>query len=104
MEERKTRAGSFTAYMEAELKRQQTPRARSGAPALSLLGVLAGAEDKQLPVTELMSKSGMEFLDYAEALKSLEAAGMIDLDRTTPQEFVSLTPKGQEVALLSRPG
>jgi predicted transcriptional regulator len=98
----KPRAGSFSAFVEEDLKQQ---RIRQGAPkfsAISLLAALLQQENRELPVSELMSQSGMGFLEFSEALKNLTAAGMIGLSRAGGQEVAALTEKGEEVALLSK--
>jgi predicted transcriptional regulator len=99
---RPTKAGSFSAYLEARQKRERSQRAPSKVSAISLLGILAETEQKELQVSELMSKSGMGFAEYAEALKGLRTAGFLDMAGEPGNEVVQLTPKGEEIALLSR--
>jgi predicted transcriptional regulator len=98
----KPRAGSFVAFMEADLKRQRKGPGSGGSGALGLLGVLLERDDRELPVSELMSQSGMGFVEFSDTLKSLTAAGMIDLSGGPGQEVAVLTPRGEEVALLSK--
>jgi len=98
----KPRAGSFTAFLEADLKRQRKERGAGGAGAIGLLGLLLQRDDRELPLSEFMSQSGMGFVDFSEALKSLQAAGMISLGTAAGQEVATLTSKGEEVALLSK--
>mgnify|MGYP001081657309 CR=1 FL=1 len=98
----KPRAGSFSAYLEERQKRQ---RREQGAPRVSsfgLLGILLEQENRELPISELMSRSGMGFVEFSDALKSLTAAGMISLGGGKGQEVATLTAKGEEVALLSK--
>jgi len=99
----KPRAGSFSAFLEADLKRQRKERGASGAGPIGLLGVLLQRDDRELPVSELMSRSGMGILEFSDALKSLTAAGMISLGGGAgDQEVAALTPKGVEVAQVSK--
>jgi len=98
----KPRAGSFSAFLEEDLKQQ---RIRQGAPKFSAIGLLAALlqqESRELPVSELMSQSGMGFVEFSDALKSLTAAGMISLGGGKGQEVAALTAKGEEVAMLSK--
>ncbi len=99
----KTKAGSFSAFLEARQRRERSRQVPSKVSAISLLGILAETEANELPVAELMSKSGMGFVEYAEALKSLEAAGLIAMSGAAGAEEVRLTSKGEEVVTLSRP-
>jgi hypothetical protein len=103
MPERTTKAGSFAAYLEAELRLARKRQAQS-TPPVGLLGFLADTEDKELPVSDLLLESGMGFIDFAEALKRLKDAGIVMISGTAGEEFVTLTPKGEEVAQLTRPG
>jgi len=70
--------------------------------SFGLLGVLLEQENRELPISELMSQSGMGFVEFSDALKSLTAAGMISMSGGAGQELAALTPKGEEVALLSK--
>ena len=99
----KAKAGSFSAFLEAEQKRERRRQAPTKGSAIGLLGILADVKDKELPVAELISKGGMGFVECAEALKSLETAGLIVLSGGAGDEVARLTSKGEEVALLSRP-
>jgi len=96
-----TKAGSFSAFLEARLRRERGQQPGSPVAALDLLGILAAVDRQQLPVADLMGKSGMEFVEYAEALKSLRSAGLVATTGTPGTEIVQLTPKGAQIADLS---
>ena len=98
----KAKAGSFSAFMEEDLKRQRKEQAGAKGSAIGLLGVLFQRDDRELPVSELMSQSGMGFVEFSDAIKSLASAGMISMSGGAGQEVAALTPKGEEVALLSK--
>jgi predicted transcriptional regulator len=98
----KPKAGSFSAFMEEDLKQQRRQPGGARGSAIGLLGILLQREDRELPISELMSQSGMGFVEFSEALKSLTAAGMIGLSGGAGEEVAALTPKGEEVALLSK--
>ena len=98
----KPRVGSYAPFLEARQKREKRQQKASGRPAFDLIGVLDGAEDRELPVSELMSRSGMGFAEYSDALKRLQVAGIIEMTGAAGEEVVRLTPKGEEIAGLSR--
>lgn len=94
-----SKADSFSAYLEA-MKRSKSASAAPPASAtpLSLLGALARAENKAMPVTELMSSSDMSFSEFADALKSLTESRFVTLSGPPSAEVVTLTTQGEEVA------
>lgn len=98
----KPKAGSFSAFLEEDLKRQRREQGGARGSAISLLGILLQREDRELPISELMSQSGMGFVEFSDALKNLTASGMISMSGGAGQELAALTPKGEEVALLSK--
>ncbi len=94
--------GTFGAYLEQREKLGWSKHAAPKVSAVGLLGILAQGPNRTLPVSDLMAKSGMGFSEYAEALKSLETAGLIALTGAAVEQMVELTSKGEEVALLSQ--
>lgn len=95
-----SKADSFSAYLEA-MQRSKSAPASNGTP-LSLLNALAGAEKKSMPLTDLMSAGGMEFPEFAEALKTLRDSGYLTLGGTPSAPVVTLTSQGEEVSRLAR--
>ena len=97
----RSKADSFTAYLEykQQLEKQKTPA--TGGTALSILAALAKNANQSLPVAELQPASGMSLLDFAEALKRLRDSGYITMTGTPGQETVALTPLGNDVASLA---
>ena len=83
----KPRAGSFSAYLEERQKRQRREHGASMVSSFGLLGVLLEQENRELPISELMSQSGMGFVEFSDALKSLTAAGMISMSGGAGQEL-----------------
>lgn len=77
-----------------------THAAPTGTP-LSLMSLLEKAENKTMPLTELMAASGMAFPDFAEAMKSLHQSGYVTLSGP-PAETVALTAQGEQVCGLLR--
>lgn len=100
MAEFKSRPGSFLPYLEYS----QRPAIRSAPRSpLTLLEILARQAQQSLPVFDLQTLSAMESSRYAEALKSLRAAGYIEIEGETPEQLVRLTASGAEVARLAQP-
>ncbi|MEK7404305.1 MAG: hypothetical protein AAB225_04285 [Acidobacteriota bacterium] len=99
-EERKV--GSFSAFLEARQKRERSQQPAPRTSPIALLSILAGTDGRELPVSDLMTQSGMEFMEYAEALKNLRGAGFVDLAGQPGAEVVKLTPRGEETAALAR--
>lgn len=97
-----SKADSFSAFLEAKQRSKPGPTA-TGATALTLLGTVGGADQKQMPLQDLMSVSGMAFAEFADALKSLKELGYLTLTGPPGSELANLTPLGEEVSRLSRP-
>ena len=104
----RSKADSFTAFLEAQQSRkvsaQKTSPAASasGGTVLPLLVTLARAPKQQMPVAELMVSSGLGFTDFAEALKSLGDLGYLTLAGPPSNEIASLTKLGDDVSRLAR--
>ncbi|MCP5110063.1 MAG: hypothetical protein GY953_04435 [bacterium] len=98
----KQRIGSFTAYLEEKQRLQRSRQPASKVSAINLLPILAAAEGKELPVSELMSRSGLGFGDFSKAYVSLETAGLIELDSGSGEEVIRLTAKGEEIAAVAQ--
>ena len=98
----RAKADSFTAYLEAKQRSRQSRQAPMGGTALSLLSILADAQDEQMPVTNLMATSGLPFGEFAEALKSLGEMGYLTLNGSPSNEVATLTKLGEEVSQLTR--
>lgn len=75
--------------------------ATTGTP-ISLMSLLENAENKSMPVTELMASSGMPFPDFADAMKSLHESGYVTLSGPPSAEVVALTAQGEQVCRLLR--
>lgn len=98
----RSKADSFTAFLEAKQRLKSSARPASGGTPLTLLSKLAEAPNQQMPVTELMAASGMPFGDFAEALKSLGDLGYLTLTGPPSNEVSQLTKLGEDVARLAR--
>ena len=108
------KAASFTAFLEAKQRLKSgdarpspasTPGASTGpsTPPLALLSFLAEAPEHQMPLTELMTASGMPFPDFADALKNLGDLGYLELEGPPGAEVATLTPLGLQVSVLVHP-
>jgi len=97
----KPKPGSFRPYLEymQREKERQTPP----ASPITLLELLAGQGNPELPLTDLQSRSSMEPSRYRDALKSLRDAGFVTIEGPALDEVVQLTDKGAEVVRLARP-
>jgi hypothetical protein len=111
----KSKASSFTAYIEAkqrwERRNQAIPVA--GWTALSILVVLAGNAEQPMPLPDLQATSDLSFFIFAKAIKRAAvdrraAPALLDSDcivlaGVPGSESAQLTTLGAEVALLARP-
>ena len=99
-----SKADSFTAFLQERQRLKsvsQTPR--PAASPMTILGVLAGASDRQMLVQEVQAASGMSFGDFAAALNGLRDSGYLTLSGPPGGESVVLTALGVDVAGLTRP-
>jgi len=97
-----SKADSFSAFLEARQKSRSSAPA-TGGTSLSLLNTLAGADQQQMAVNDLMAGCGMTLTDFADALKSLKESGYLTLSGAPAgSEVVKLTALGQDVTRLSR--
>lgn len=97
----RSKADSFSAYLEAKQRSKASP-APTGGTALSLLTTLARAPQKTMPVTDLMASCGMGITAFADALKSVRELGYITVSGPPTAESATLTAMGEEVARLSQ--
>jgi hypothetical protein len=97
----RSKADSFSAYLEAKQRVKASP-APAGGTALSLLTALAGAPQKTMPVADLMSATGMGITGFADALKSVRELGYITVSGPPTAESATLTQMGEDVARLSQ--
>jgi len=96
-----SKADSFSAFLEARQKSRASAPA-TGGTSLSLLNTLAGANQQQMAVNDLMASSGMTLTDFADSLKSLKESGYLTLSGAAGAEVAKLTTLGQDVTRLSR--
>ena len=96
-----SKADSFSAYLEAMKRTKSATHAATSGTPLSLMSLLEKADNKTMPLTELMAASGMPFPDFADAMKSLHQSGYVTLSGP-PAETVALTPQGEQVCGLLR--
>jgi len=101
----RSKAESFTAYLEAKQRRERSRAAGSASPgtAFTILAALAGNSGQPMPLSELQAASGMSFTSFAEAVKRLQDSGYITLAGAPGSESAQLTVLGNEVAALARP-
>jgi predicted transcriptional regulator len=98
----RSKADSFTAFLEAQQRLKSSAQKAAGGTPLTLLLKLAEAPSQQMPVTELMTASAMSFGDFAEALKSLGDSGYLALAGAPGNEVAILTKLGEDVARLAQ--
>ena len=99
----RTKADSFTTFLEARERQKSSTPAVAGVTPLTLLFKLAEAPQLQISVRELMAASGMPFTDFADALKNLKDSGYVTLSGPPTNEVAGLTKLGEDVARLARP-
>jgi len=84
-----------------EKQKQATPVATG--TAFSVLALLAGNAGLPMSLSDLQAASGMDFTNFAEALKRLQESGYITLSGSPANESALLTEFGADVASLARP-
>lgn len=93
--EKKTSFGPFLEAM------QQQKSARAGVLRESRTRVLTLlARSGPEPVEQLRRDVQMAFQDFAETVRGLKDAELIDIERTDTDEIVVLTDKGRQIAAL----
>ena len=95
-----SKADSFSAYLEAK-ERNKSSTATGGGTSLALLHALANADQKQMPVQDLMTASGMALTNFADALRNLQTSGYLTLSGPPSAQVAKLTSLGEEVSRLA---
>ena len=99
----RSKADSFTAYLEARQKERAAPAApASSGTSLSLLAALAGAPQGTMTLAELQQASGMNFADFSQSIKRLEDTGYLTIGGQPGSETAQLPKLGSQVADLAR--
>ena len=100
----RSKAESFTAYLEARQKERAAPAAPPpGATSLSLLETLAAVPQQALPLAVLQMASGMGFGEFSQAIKRLEDTGYLTISGEPGHEAAQVTRLGSEVVGAIRP-
>jgi len=99
----RSKADSFTAYLEARQKERAAPTPpTSSGTSLGLLAALAGAPRGTMALTELQQASGMGFGDFSQSLQRLADTGYLTVSGQPGSETAQLTKLGSDVAELAR--
>jgi DNA-binding IclR family transcriptional regulator len=99
----RSKAESFTAYLEARQKERATPPVpASGGTSLGLLAALAAAPQWSMALAELQQTSGRSFADFSQSIKRLEDTGYLTVGGQPGSETAQLTKLGSQVADLAR--
>ncbi|MCC7175598.1 MAG: hypothetical protein IT159_10410 [Bryobacterales bacterium] len=101
----RSKADSFTAYLEEKQRREKAKPVEkgTGGSALALVAAFVEAPDRSMPLSDLQAASGMTFGDFADAVKQLQASGYLTVSGGPGSETAELTPLGEDVAKLARP-
>jgi DNA-binding IclR family transcriptional regulator len=95
---------SFTTYLQelqrGEKQKQAAPVA--AGTAFSVLALLAGNAGQPMPLRDLQAASGMDFTNFADAIKRLQELRYITLSGGPSSEAAQLTEFGAEIAALAR--
>ncbi len=67
-------------------------------PVDSLRILVSLAKSGSEPVTQLLADSEVEFVKFADALKEMRGASLIDLTGEPGNETVQITPTGEQLA------
>jgi DNA-binding IclR family transcriptional regulator len=84
-------------------KREGLYDQRAKASPLTLLEILTRQPARSLPLFDLQAQSGMEPAQYGESLKSLLAAGFIEIEGAVPEQTIRLTDRGADIVRLAQP-
>jgi hypothetical protein len=99
----RSKAESFTAYLEARQKERAAPTApASGGTSLSLLETLAALPQVAMPLDLLQAASEMSFGEFSQAIKRLVDTGYLTISGQPGSETAQLTKLGSQVADLAR--
>jgi len=100
----RSKADSFTAYLEAKQRLKATTAAPvAGTTPLSLLFALAEAPQAEMKLAELQAAAGMSFQEFASAVKNLSDLRYLTIAGSPGNEIVTLTALGRDVSRLARP-
>jgi hypothetical protein len=81
----RSKAESFTAYLEAKQRMELSERAAS-----SIRSRLVGAPDCRMALVELQAASDMSFLAFAEQLTRMQASGDLNVIGVPGREMAEL--------------
>jgi hypothetical protein len=97
-------ANSFTTYLKEMQRWEKQKQAAPVAPgtAFSVLALLAGNAGQPMPLRDLQAASGMDFTNFADAIKRLQELRYITLSGGPSSESAQLTEFGAEIASLAR--
>jgi hypothetical protein len=95
---------SFIPYLEAKQKARETRSADApkGGTAFSILPALAAAPNGVMKLSELQSAIGMNFLEFADAVKQLIGLDYLTLTGNPGGESAQISAQGAKVADLAR--
>jgi hypothetical protein len=99
----RSKADSFTAYLEAKQRLKPAVPGETGSTPLSLLFTLADTPQAEMKLAELQAASGMPFDEFADAVKNLTNLGYLAVAGPPGNEMVILTERGRDVSRLARP-
>ena len=100
----RSKADSFTAYLEEKQRLKATPAVSAGGNTpLSLLFTLAEAPQAEMKLAELQAATGMPFEEFASAIKNLGDLRYLTVAGSPGSEIVTLTALGRDVSRLARP-
>src|SRR5579875_211173 len=100
--ERRPVIGSFASLIESNPKKSALPGSTTGIDIL-LLVAQTGDAGRDVPVAELLEKSGLRLDQLGELLSDLKKAGFIEMSGDWGRELVSITDLGDTVVQTAVP-
>ncbi|SPF49518.1 hypothetical protein SBA4_4070003 [Candidatus Sulfopaludibacter sp. SbA4] len=95
------KATGFLPFLEGLQKHRASPAGRgrvSGGNTLSVLTVLNATRQRSMAIFELHEATGMGFLDFSQAILSLEDMGFVAISGEPGDEAARLTKLGVDIA------
>lgn len=95
--EKKSSTDTFGTFLEnvQQQNKMVGEQARRNVPQELLRGLL---DSGPKPVVKLMPESGLPFTEFARIIKEMEEADFIQIQGSSGEETVELTPIGEKVA------
>jgi predicted transcriptional regulator len=89
---------SANAFLDTITRSREAGSSSVTTPKVSLKLFSMIPSNEAIPIGQLLGKSDMSFTDFAEALKAIENAGLIEIRGEGTNQTVALTDMGAKLA------